>query len=99
RLAHVDQDELLAMDAVQLRAAFTMFLSGLSHDFERLVDDGQADLRTFLGFARAPLYADAHDLEKLQSEFMDVLTPYFEQRRKGQRRITLATLLIPEVDP
>lgn len=98
RLAHVDQAELEAMDAMQLRSAFAMFLSGLSHDFERLVDHERVELRKLLGFARAPLYADTQDLEKLQSDLMAVLTPYLEPRRDGQRRITLATVLIPETD-
>src|SRR5690606_25708604 len=39
RMAHVGHQELQAMDAVQLRSAFTMFLSALSNDFERLLDD------------------------------------------------------------
>lgn len=98
RLAHVQQEELEAMDAVQLRSAFTMFLSGLSHDFERLLDDERVELRKQLGFSRAPLYLDTQDLEALQSELMGVLTPYLTQRREGQRRITLATVLVPEVD-
>lgn len=98
RMAHVGHEELQAMDAVQLRSAFTMFLSGLSSDFERLLDDEHVGLREFLGFARAPLYADTQDLEKLQSELMAVLTPYFTQRRSEQRRITFATALIPETD-
>lgn len=29
---------------------------------------------------------------------MDVLTPYLEKRKEGQRRIALATVLIPETD-
>lgn len=98
RLAHVGQDELQAMDAVQLRSAFTMFLSGLSNDFERLLEEGSADMRGLLGFSRAPLYLDTQDLESLQSQLMELLTPYLQQRRDGQRRISLATVLVPDVD-
>lgn len=64
RLAHVGHGELQAMDAVQLRSAFTMFLSGLSNDFERLLDDDRVDMRGSLGFARAVLHLDTQDLEK-----------------------------------
>jgi len=98
RLAHVGHGELQAMDAVQLRSAFTMFLSGLSNDFERLLDDDRVDMRGSLGFARAVLHLDTQDLEKLQAELMDVLTPYLAKRKEGQRRIAFATVLIPETD-
>lgn len=97
RMAHVGHDELQAMDAVQLRSAFAMFLSGLSIDFERLLDDERTELRGLLGFSRAPLYVDRQDLEKLQTDLMELLTPYLSPRRSGQRRISLATVLIPEV--
>lgn len=98
RMAHVGQGELQAMDAVQLRSAFAMFLSGLSNDFEELLDDDRAEMRGLLGFSRAPLYLDAEDLERLQSQLMEVLTPYLQPRGDGQQRISLATVLIPEVD-
>lgn len=98
QMAHVGQDELQAMDAVQLRSAFAMFLSGLSNDFEELLEDDRTELRGQLGFSRAPLYLDTRDLEQLQSEFTRVLTPYLQPRRDGQHRITLATVLIPEID-
>ncbi|NLE98445.1 MAG: helix-turn-helix domain-containing protein [Propionibacterium sp.] len=98
RMAHVGHQELQAMDAVQLRSAFTMFLSALSNDFERLLDDERVTLRHSLGFGRAQLYADTQDLEHLQSEIMQAITPYFEKRREGQQRMSFATILIPDAD-
>lgn len=96
RMAHVGHSELQQMDAMQLRSAFTMFLSGLSNDFEALFDDGRPDMRGFLGFSRAPLYLDTQDLEKLQADLMEVLTPYLQRQKEGQHRISIATALIPE---
>lgn len=98
RMAHVGKGEMQAMDAVQLRSAFAMFVSGLSNDFEALLDDERTELRGMLGFSRAPLYLDAEDLESLQAEFMQVLTPYLQPRRSGQQRVSLATVLVPEID-
>lgn len=98
RLAHVQKEELQAMDAVQLRSAFTMFLSGLSHDFEQVLDEENAHLQEFLGFARAPLYADTGELEQLQSDLMEVLTPYLTPRGEDQHRFSFATMLIPETE-
>lgn len=98
RMAHVGQDELEAMDVAQLRSAFAMFLSNLSGDFDQFLDRCGTDSRNFLGFTRAPLYLDPRDLEALQTDFMKVLTPYLKQDRPEQRRINLATILIPDVD-
>ena len=98
RMAHVGHEEMQAMDTLQLRSAFAMFVSDLSNDFEEVLEDGRTDLRGFLGFASAPLYLDTQDLEKLQTEFMEVLTPYLQRRDDAQRRISLATILIPDAD-
>ncbi|MGI6877770.1 helix-turn-helix domain-containing protein [Microbacterium sp. gxy059] len=98
RMAHVGRDELQAMDDVRLRSAFALFLGGLSNDFERILDHAPDEARGLLGFTRAPLYLDDQDLEKLQADLMEVLTPYLQERRQGQRRVSLATVLIPEVD-
>ncbi|WP_165313163.1 helix-turn-helix domain-containing protein [Rothia halotolerans] len=98
RMAHVDQEELRAMDEVQLRSAFTTFLSGLSNDFERFLEEGNLEARDFLGFTRAPVYLDEQDIAALQAEFNEMLAPYLQERRAGQRRISLATVLIPEAD-
>lgn len=96
RMAHVDQRELQEMDQAQLRAGFMNFLSSLSSDFDDLLEHDDDQLRGFLGFGRGPLYLDRDDLEKLQSDFNDLLAPYLQQRSESQRRITLATALIPE---
>ena len=98
RMAHVGHEEMQAMDTLQLRSAFAMFVSDLSNAFEEVLEDGRTDLRGFLGFASAPLYLDTQDLEKLQTEFMEVLTPYLQRRDDAQRRISLATILIPDAD-
>jgi DNA-binding HxlR family transcriptional regulator len=96
RIAHVDQEELAAMDEMQLRSAFMTFISGLSSDFERLLDNGDADTREFLGFSRAPLYLDADDIADLQAGFSELLAPYLQESREGKRRVSLATVLIPD---
>lgn len=96
RMAHVNEEELRSMDDVALRSAFMTFVSGLSADFERLLDSEDPELRGLMGFARAPLYMDADDLAELQAAFTNLLTPYLQERRSGQRRIGLATILIPE---
>ncbi|WP_209324578.1 helix-turn-helix domain-containing protein [Brevibacterium renqingii] len=98
RLAHVDHEGLDAMDDVQLRSAFLGFLTSLSSDFERLLDESGREDRGLLGFTRAPLYIDPEELPALQSGLMDLLAPYLEPRREGQRRFSLATVLLPEVD-
>ncbi len=98
RMAHVGPDELEAMDAAQLRSGFAMFLGGLSNDFDDALEDGRTDTRSFLGFGRAPLHLDTQDLEKLQSDLMELLAPYRERRTEGQRRVSLATILVPDVD-
>lgn len=98
RMAHVGHDELQAMDSMQLGAAFATFLSGLSDDFDQLLADERTELRGSLGFSRAPIYLDTQDLGELQASLMEVLTPYLQRSKAGQRRLNLATILIPDTD-
>ena len=97
RMAHVDQTELRAMSDAQLRSAFLAFLGDLSADFDRFVDSEDATLRDFVGFGRVPLYVDATDLAALQAGLSELLAPYLsETRDAGRRRVSLATVLVPE---
>lgn len=99
RMAHVDQAELRAMSAAQLRSAFLAFLGDVSVDFDRFVDDDDPVLRDFVGFGRVPLYVDAADLATIQASLSELLAPYLTERGGGQRRVSLATVLIPESEP
>lgn len=99
RMAHVDQAELRAMSAAQLRSAFLAFLGDVSVDFDRFVDDDDPVLRDFVGFGRVPLYVDAADLAAIQASLSELLAPYLTERGGGQRRVSLATVLIPESEP
>lgn len=99
RMAHVDQTELRAMSAAQLRAAFLAFLGDVSADFDRFADGEDPVLRDFVGFGRVPLYVDAADLAAIQAGLSELLAPYLTERGDGQRRVSLATVLIPESEP
>ena len=97
RMAHVDQTELRAMSDAQLRSAFLAFLGDLSADFDRFVDSEDATLRDFVGFGRVPLYVDATDLAAIQAGLSELLAPYLSQADgEGRRRVSLATVLVPE---
>ncbi|WP_239525531.1 MULTISPECIES: helix-turn-helix domain-containing protein [unclassified Microbacterium] len=97
RMAHVDQAELRAMSDAQLRSAFLAFLGDLSADFDRFVDSEDEILRDFVGFGRVPLYVDAAGLAAIQAGLSELLAPYLsETRDAGRRRVSLATVLVPE---
>ena len=98
RMAHVGQAELRAMSAAQLRSAFLAFLGDVSADFDRFVNGEDAELRDFVGFGRVPLYVDAGDLAAIQAGLSELLAPYLAERDDGQRRVSLATVLIPEAE-
>lgn len=97
RMAHVDHDGLRAMSDAQLRESFVVFLGELAADFDRLLERGAPDLRDLLGFGRGPLYADAEDLAHIQQGLAELLAPYQEESGTGKPRLTLATVLLPEV--
>lgn len=99
RMAHVDQAELWAMSAAQLRSAFLAFLGDVSADFDRFVDGEDPGLRDFVGFGRVALYVDAADLAAIQAGLSELLAPYLAERGGGRRRVSLATVLIPESEP
>lgn len=96
RMAHVDQAELRTMSDAQLRGAFLTFLSDLAGDFDRFAARDDTGLRDFLGFGRAPLYVNAEDLTEIQSALAALLAPYSSDQGRGRRRVSLATVLIPD---
>ena len=98
RMAHVDQTELRAMSDAQLRSAFLAFLGDVSADFDRFVAGDDPVLRDFVGFGRVPLYVDTAGLTAIQAGLSELLAPYLSERGDGQRRVSLATVLIPEPD-
>lgn len=96
RMAHVDHAELRAMSDGQLRSAFLAFLGDVSADFDRFVDSEDRVLRDFVGFGRVALYVDTADLADIQAGLSELLAPYLSQSRGGKRRVSLATVLVPE---
>jgi len=96
RMARVDHAELRTMSDARLRAGFLTFLGDVARDFDRLIDSGDTRLRESLGFSRAPLYVDAEDLAAIQSGLAELLAPYLSERGDGRRRVSLATVLLPE---
>ncbi|MGP9537929.1 helix-turn-helix domain-containing protein [Brachybacterium sp. AOP43-C2-M15] len=96
QMAHVDRDGLRAMSDAQLRSAFLAFLGDVAADFDRVVDCGDEELREFLGFGRGPVHVDVEDLAAIQAGFAELLAPYREDRGEGKRRLSLATILLPE---
>lgn len=99
RMAHVGQGELRTMSDANLRAAFLTFLGDVAVDFDRFAGSEDTQLRDFLGFGRSPIYVDSEDLAAIQSALTEILTPYMsEEGKAGRRRVSLATVLIPEVD-
>ncbi|MBM9463441.1 helix-turn-helix domain-containing protein [Aeromicrobium sp. YIM 150415] len=98
RMAHVDQVELRRMSDAQLRAAFLAFLGDLAGDFDRFLDSGDAELRDYLGFGRGPLYVTTEDLATIQAGLAELLAPYLSDPGDGRRRLSLATILLPEAD-
>lgn len=94
--AHVDQEGLRAVTDAQLREAFVVFLGELAADFDAMLDSGVTSDRDLLGFGRGPVYADAEDLEHIQQGFAELLAPYRQERGAGKRRLSLATVLLPE---
>lgn len=98
QMAHVDQEGLRAMSRAQLRAAFLAFLGDVAADFDRVVDSHDEQLREFLGFGRGPIHVDAEDLAAIQAGFSELLAPYQQDRGDGKRRVSLATILLPEVE-
>ncbi|WP_341995856.1 helix-turn-helix domain-containing protein [Microbacterium sp. LWH7-1.2] len=99
RMAHVDHGELRAMSDAQLRSAMLAFLGSVAADFDRFLDGDDSGLRDFVGFGRVPLYVGAADLAAIQSALSELLGPYLSDRGGDRRRVSFATLLVPEVDP
>ncbi|KAA1418164.1 helix-turn-helix domain-containing protein [Mumia zhuanghuii] len=95
RMARVDQAELRAMSDAQLRTAFLTFIADVSDTFDRAVANGDESARDFLGFGEGPLYVTQEDLASIQAALGELLAPY-RAERAGCRRVTLATILLPE---
>lgn len=96
RMAHVDRAELRDMDTSRLRMAFLAFLGELAADFDRFVE-GDQTLRDLSGFGRMALYVDEDDLARIQTGLSELLAP-FQAERGGRRRVSLATVLIPDAE-
>ncbi|MEW2459763.1 helix-turn-helix domain-containing protein [Microbacterium sp. K41] len=95
RMAHVDQDELGAMDDARLRSAFLTFLGEVGAGFDRFLADPDPAARGFVGFGQTPLHVTEADLATIQSGLTELLAPYRDADRPGARRIDLATVVTP----
>lgn len=100
RAPHVGAQELRELDADALRAGFVSFLADLGAGFDAVLDSDDPEVRELLGFGRgAPsLYVDRDDLAAIQEGLAALLAPYQSPRTDGARRVSLATVLLPEVD-
>lgn len=96
RMAHVDREELGAMDDARLGAAFLTFLGELGAAFDRFLADPDPGLRDFLGFVQTPLHVTETDLGAIQAGLVELLAPYRDDTRPGARRVDLATILLPQ---
>lgn len=96
RMAAVDQAELLAMSAGQLRTAFLAFLGDVTADFDRFLDADSSQSRGLVGFARTPLYVTTDDLATIQAGLAELLGPYLTEREGCRQRVNLATILLPD---
>ncbi|WP_262849686.1 helix-turn-helix domain-containing protein [Mumia quercus] len=96
RMAHVDHDELQMMSDAQLRTAFLTFLGDVSGAFDRSVAHEDPTTRDFLGFGATPLYVTTDDLAAIQAGLGELLAPYLVDDGQGKRRVSLATVLVPE---
>ncbi|MCD7102075.1 helix-turn-helix domain-containing protein [Pseudoclavibacter sp. 13-3] len=96
RMAPVDHDELRSMDAAQLRSAFLTFVGDVVAEFDRFLADS-AQSRDRVGFARVPLYVSTEDLATIQAGLGELLAPYLTERGDGRERVSLTTILLPDV--
>lgn len=96
RMAHVDQEEMRAASDAQLRAGFLAFLGNLGQSFDQMLEGGDPESREYLGFGMGALYVSADDLATIQAGLAELLAPYQTDQGDERRRVTLATVLIPE---
>lgn len=102
RMAHVDEREMAAMDAAELRSAFVAFLSTLGESFDRAVADESDGARNVLGFAHSILYLSDADLPKLQQAIAAAVAPYLsapEDEGSVRRRVMMSTALLRQPGP
>ncbi|MFK4852571.1 helix-turn-helix domain-containing protein [Microbacterium sp. ZW T6_19] len=95
RMAHVDREELQAMDAEQLRRAFLTYLGQVAERFDESLSSDDAQARDYLGFGMTQLHVTTDDLADLQVRLGELLAPYLDPDRQGTRAVTLATILLP----
>lgn len=96
RMAHVEADELGAMDDAALRSAFVTFLGEVAAGFDRFEAAGDPAGRSYLGFAQTPLHVTTDDLAVIQQGLTELLAPYRDPARAGSRRVDLTTILLPD---
>lgn len=99
QMAHVDEEGLRAMSDAQLRSAFLAFVTEVTADFDRVLEQDDEDLRGLLGFGRRPIYVDTDDLAAIQEGFAQLLAPYLEDRGDGKQRLSFGTVVLPEPGP
>lgn len=94
--AHGDPEETRAMSDEQHRRAFALFLAHLASEFDRFLGAGDDRPMSLFGYAQTVLYVTEQDVAHIQEQLHGLLAPYFERRGEAERRVSLATLLLPE---
>lgn len=97
--ARSDLDEIRSMSSEQHRRLFTVFLAHLASEVDQFLDGPHEDLMALFGYGQTALYVTESDLQSIQERFQQVIEPYSHPRGEGERRVSLATLLIPENEP
>lgn len=97
RMAHVYHAELQTMSDAALRSAFLTYVGHVAENFDRFLAAGEPTMRDYLGFGQMQLHVTTEDLATIQAGLAELLSPYLEDNSRKGIRVTLATVLIPEV--
>ncbi|WP_040158670.1 helix-turn-helix domain-containing protein [Mobilicoccus massiliensis] len=95
--ANPSADELKALSTEELLTAFTVFTSGLIHDFRDYLRAGEPDLHADrVSFAQASFWASDDELDEFSRVLMAALQGLVDNGPgQGRRRRTLTTVLMP----
>lgn len=85
-------------DRERLRTMFTVYIAGLTADFDRyLARDDPDPVRDGVGFRQAALWLSDAELVQLQQRMAEVLEPFLTQDSGPDRtRRILSTILMPD---
>jgi DNA-binding transcriptional ArsR family regulator len=95
--AQMDAEDAAQMSEEQHRQAFTVFLAHQAAEFDRFVTRHDEAAMPLFGYGQTILHLSEDDLGHVQEQLRAVLEPYLRSRGGlDERRVSLATLLIPE---